>query len=137
MPAAEASSAPVARAALTALIIDDEAHLRAYLRLTLQSLGIATVWESTNGAEALELYTRHAPSVVFLDVNMPTMPGAETLQRLVRLDPAANVIIVTSDSGHKTVKRFIELGAIGYVLKQRPSDEFRRALREIIEQVAE
>jgi two-component system chemotaxis response regulator CheY len=136
-PAAEAPSAPVARAALTALIVDDEAHVRTYLRVTLQSLGIVTMWESVNGADALELYAQHAPSVVFLDVNMPTMPGVETLQRLLCLDPAVNVIVVTSDSEHETVRHFLDLGAIGYVLKQRPAGEFRRALREFIDRLTE
>ena len=116
----------------TALIVDDEAHVRAYLCLTLHSLGISTIWESGNGVDALELYVRHRPSFVLLDVNMPSLPGAETMERLVNLDPGVAVIVVTSDSGHHTVRRLLDLGAMGYVLKQRPSAELREALQELL-----
>ena len=134
---AEASAREPDLSSVTALIIDDEAHVRAYVRLALQSLGVTVIWEASEGKEALALYERNAPSVVFLDVNMPTMPGAEALQELVELDPAANVVMVTSESSHHTVRKFLELGAMGYVLKQRPPEEFRRALRELIGQIAE
>ena len=45
------------------------------------------------------------------------------------------VIIVTSDSGHCTVRRFLDLGAMGYVLKQRPPEELRGALQEVIDRI--
>ena len=136
-PTAGAAHDPAEAAPITALIIDDEPHVRAYVRLTLESLDVATTWEAADGATALALYAEHAPTVVFLDVNMPTMPGAETMQQLVELDPDVNVVIVTSDSGHNTVRRFLELGAMGYVLKQRPPEEFRAALYELLAQFAE
>ena len=120
----------------SALIIDDEVHVRTYLRLTLASLGISQIWESGDGAEALELYAQHRPAIVLLDVNMPALPGTETLERLVTLDPGVAVIVVTSESGHRTVRRFLDLGAIGYVLKQRPPEELRAALQEVIARVA-
>jgi DNA-binding NarL/FixJ family response regulator len=103
----------------------------------LQALDVVTTWEAADGATALALYAEHAPTVVFLDVNMPSMPGADTLQQLLQLDPEVSVIIVTSDSGHQTVRRFLELGAIGYVLKQRPPEEFRKALHELLAPFAE
>ena len=136
-PTATAAREPVEAAPISALIIDDEPHVRAYVRLTLQSLDVTTTWEASDGATALALYAEHAPTVVLLDVNMPMISGAETLQQLVELDPDANVVIVTSDSGHQTVRRFLELGAMGYVLKQRPPEEFRAALNELLAQFAE
>jgi two-component system chemotaxis response regulator CheY len=126
-----------APAPVTALIVDDEPHVRAYVRLTLQSLDVTTAWEAADGPTALALYAEHAPTVVLLDVNMPTMPGVETLQQLLELDPNVHVVVVTSDSAHQTVRRFLELGAIGYVLKQRPPEEFRAALAELLAPFAE
>ncbi len=121
------------RTPVTALIVDDEAHVRAYVRVAAQSLGIAETWEAADGATALALYRAHAPAVVFLDVNLPSMSGAEILTQLVEIDPNANVIVVTADSAHQTVRRFLELGAVGYVLKQRPPEAFRAALQELLE----
>lgn len=136
-PVVDCASDSTIFARIRALIIDDEAHVRSYVRLTLQSLGVATTWEAADGGTGLALYAEQTPDVVFLDVNMPTMPGSDTMEQLLQIDPDANVVIITSDSAHQTVRKFLELGAIGYVLKQRPPEEFRSALYELLSQFAE
>ncbi len=117
-----------ARARISALIADDEPHVRTYLRLVLRSLGVTTIWEAGDGAETLHLYELHQPTVVLLDLNMPVLSGEGVVQGLARRFPQAAVIMVTSQSEHQTVKRFAEYGAIGYVLKQQP----RKVVTEMI-----
>ena len=123
---------PPALAALSALIVDDEAHVRAYLRLVLRSIGVTTVWEAANGKDGLEHYRQHLPDVVLLDVNLPLMSGEEVMLALTELDPGAAVVIVTSQNEHETVKRFIQLGAMGYVLKYLPQEKIVAALVETL-----
>ncbi len=118
-PSPEPLSPAGERARITALIADDEPHVRAYLRLILRSLGVTTIWEAGDGAEALTVYSETQPTVVLLDVNMPVLSGEGVIFGLAARFPDAAVIIVTSQSEHHTVKRFAELGAIGYVLKQQ------------------
>ena len=111
------SAAFAARGALSALIVDDEAHVRAYTRMLLALLGVTTVWEAGSGADGLKLYLEHRPSVVLLDVNMPVMLGDVMMARLMAIDPAVAVIVMTSENNNGVVRIFQELGAIGYVLK--------------------
>ena len=66
----------------SALIIDDEAHVRVYLRMLLQSVGVTTVWEAVDGKEAVALFALHRPEVVLLDLAMPGMNGPELARRM-------------------------------------------------------
>jgi len=115
------------------LIADDEPHVRTYLRMVLRSLGVTTVWEAGDGAEALHVYEQHEPTVVLLDLNMPVLSGEGVVRGLARRFPEAAVIMVTSQSEHQTVRRFAELGAIGYVLKQQPREALSQTIAGILD----
>jgi DNA-binding NarL/FixJ family response regulator len=117
-----------ARGALSVLIVDDEAHARVYTRLLLTTLGVNKVWEAGGADQALALYGEHQPSVVVIDINMPMMAGDGLMAKLLALDPDVAVIVMTSESDIKTVRRFQELGAIGYLLKQTPRDQVSEIL---------
>ncbi len=115
-----------------ALIVDDEAHARTYMRLVLKELGIETVWEARDGAQALAMVSAYQPQLVLLDLNMPILGGIEVLNEMQRIQPGIPVVIVTSLSAMKTVQEAVRGGAIGYVLKQSPKEELVGALRESI-----
>jgi len=116
----------------SALIVDDEAHVRVYLRMLLQSVGVTTVWEAADGKEAVELYTLHRPPVVLLDLAMPVMGGEQVFRDLQAIDPDVAVIIVTSQSSMKTVQAIHQLGAIAYLLKHTPREQMVRTLDEAL-----
>lgn len=124
---------PAPRDGITALLVDDQGHARTYLRMILRSLGVTTTWEASNGEEAVELYSRHRPVVVFLDHNMPLMSGRDTIVRMLELDPDAAVVIMTGDNSASTVKYFAEHGAIAYVLKSNPREAVRAEVAEILD----
>ncbi len=132
-PHPEIAASSDARARITALIVDDEPHVRAYLRLVLRSLGVVTIWEAGDGAEALQLFAAHEPTVVLLDVNMPVLNGEGVVQELARNFPDAAVIVVSSQSEHQLIKRFAEIGAIGYVLKQQPREVVTEMIAEALD----
>jgi DNA-binding NarL/FixJ family response regulator len=120
---------------LRVLIVDDEPHVRAYLRMVLQKLGVSTAWEAGSGDDALALYANHRPDAVLFDVNLPYMKGTVVLHRLLELDPDAAVVMVTSDQSGETVRATSELGAIGYLLKQLPPSRLQEALGEILAEI--
>ncbi len=122
-----------ARAALTALVVDDEPHVRAYLRLILSALGVSEIREAAGGIEGLELYQKYQPSIVLLDVNMPHVSGQETLSRLNEIDPNAVVVVVTSKNEITTVREFQALGASGYVLKHGAREVVTSTIEEILD----
>lgn len=117
----------------SALIIDDEAHVRTYFRLMLGELNVATQWEASDGARGLELALAHRPDLVLLDINLTGMDGLEVLGRLSSEAPDIPVIMVTARTAIETVKEAQERGAAGYVIKHLPRVEVLANLRETIE----
>ncbi|MEO5961557.1 MAG: response regulator [Opitutaceae bacterium] len=120
-----------------ALIVDDEAHVRSFLRLLLRELGIETVWEAGDGAQGLAMLGLHQPQLVLLDVNMPVMSGLEVLEQLMRTHPVTPVVVITSQSAIQTVQAAHKLGAMAYLLKHSPRAEAVEMLRGVLDTLEE
>jgi CheY-like chemotaxis protein len=116
-----------------ALIVDDEPHVLVLLHGLLKQLGIATVWDASTGAEALESAGAHKPDVVLLDLNLPEMNGFEVLERLKAAHPDIPVIMVSAQSTLRSLSRAKSLGASGYVVKFAPKADVLRNLSELFD----
>lgn len=116
-----------------ALIVDDESHVRTFLRLMLQEVGITKVWEAADGATGIALAQEHQPELILLDVNLPVMTGLEVLAKLQELEITSPVVMMTAQSSINTVSETMRLGAVGYILKHVPKDEAVEALREVFD----
>ena len=114
------------------LVVDDEAHIRKFVSLMIQSLGEVVVLQAADGRGALEVYEREKPQLVLLDVNMPRIDGIQTLRNLKRFDPACTVVMLTSLVNRQTVEECLRLGAAGYLRKDNPPDEMLAQLKKII-----
>jgi DNA-binding NarL/FixJ family response regulator len=114
------------------LIVDDEAHIRKFVSVMINSLGEPVVLQAANGTEALQVYEREKPHLVLLDVNMPRVDGLETLRNLKRIDPQCTVVMLTSLVNRQTVEECLRLGAVGYLRKDNPPDEMTAQLKKII-----
>jgi DNA-binding NarL/FixJ family response regulator len=73
------------------------------------------------GQRALDEYDLHAPDVVLLDLRMPKPSGIETLVRLMKHDPGARVLMLSSQSSDDAKANALSLGAVGYLLKTMPA----------------
>jgi YesN/AraC family two-component response regulator len=120
-----------------ALIVDDESHVRTFIRLLLREVGIEECWEAADGAAALDLVVRHQPQLLLLDVNMPQMNGIELLGRLREAQSDIPVVIVSAQSSLSVVNEAARLGAVGYVLKHSPKAEVVEALRDVLDTLDE
>lgn len=120
-----------------ALIVDDEPHVRTFVRLLLKEVGIEECWEAPDGATALELVARHRPQLLLLDVNMPRMNGIELLAKLREAQSDIPVVIVSAQSSLGIVNEAARLGAVGYVLKHSPKTESVEALRDVLDSLDE
>ncbi|MGF1449745.1 MAG: response regulator transcription factor [Opitutales bacterium] len=116
----------------SALIVDDEQHVRLYVKLVLKSLGIQNFYEAENGAAGVESYAQNRPELVLMDVSMPVMDGVAALRKINEADPEALVIMLTSMASREIVEECAENGAINYVRKDVPREELAHLLRETI-----
>ncbi len=99
-----------------ALLCDDEAGILTTLAGVLADQGFETV-ATQSGQEAIELYRRTGPDIVFLDVWLPDRDGLETLQELRELDPTAAVVMISGHGTTTTAVRAIKMGAFEYLEK--------------------
>jgi len=100
----------------TVLIVDDEEGIRRVLKQFFEAKGYRTL-EAESGENALNLARSENISVVLLDVGMPGIDGIATLEKLLEINPKLGVVMVTGVQDDDKVKKAIEMGAYGYVLK--------------------
>lgn len=119
----------------TALIVDDETHLRVYLKLLLQQIGFSVFFEAGNGQQGVDLYKAHQPDLVLMDVNMPVKEGIEALKEIVEFDPAAVVVMASSVASRQAVEASVECGASYYIRKDTPKAKMAELLNGLIDEI--
>jgi DNA-binding NarL/FixJ family response regulator len=91
--------------------------------------GFDVVGEAANGEEAVRLAVSLHPEVVLMDVRMPVLDGVAATRRLHSLLPACHIIVLTTFDDDEYVFEALRAGAIGYLLKDAPSDKLFEAIR--------
>lgn len=92
---------------------------------------IEVVATAADGREALEKIREVQPDVVLTDIEMPEMTGLELLGAIKKQNLASRVIIVTTFGRSGYLRRALEGGASGYLLKDAPADELAEAVRRV------
>ncbi|AKD05068.1 response regulator transcription factor [Pontibacter korlensis] len=112
------------------IVTDDHKIIREGLRSLLErDSELAVVGEAANGTELLYLLENTTVDVVLLDVHMPVMDGFETLQQLTEHYPEVKVVVLTMLDNVATLHRLLEIGAMGYVLKDTGREELCSAIK--------
>lgn len=115
---------------VTALLVDDEPHVRLFIKTALTAMGCRIVAEAANGAEAVEAYRTHRPDVTLLDINMPVMDGRQALAAIRKEFPDAFIIMLTSLSSTEAVDACLDAGAANYLRKDTPLNELRQEIKQ-------
>ena len=125
-------SPPANPSPIRLILVDDHVVLRAGLANVLSfEVGMKVVAQGGDGAAALELWRKHEPDVMLLDLCMPGIDGVETLQRLRGEFPTARVLILTSSEAPEEVRHAIAAGACGYVTKTVHPSDLMAAIRKV------
>jgi predicted signal transduction protein with EAL and GGDEF domain len=100
------------------LVVDDDQTARLLTRQCLEAENMLIV-EASNGFEALDLFVRERPDLVFMDVEMPVMTGLEACKRIRQLPQGATIpiIIVTSSDDRQSIDEGFDAGATQYKTK--------------------
>ncbi|WP_405842692.1 response regulator transcription factor [Streptomyces platensis] len=124
------SAVPGPGSPIRVLLADDEEMVRHGVRLILRHAeGIEVVGEAPNGTEAVRLAAEARPDVVLLDVRMPVLDGLAAVEPLAALDPAPQVVMLTTFGDEENVLRALRAGATGFLLKDEGPQELIRAVR--------
>jgi two-component system response regulator DesR len=114
------------------VIAEDQALVLGALAALLEIEGdIEVVGRAADGREALELVERHAPDALLADIEMPRMTGLELAAELARRGSRTRTLIVTTFARPGYLRRALEAGAAGYLLKDSPAEALAAAVRRV------
>jgi DNA-binding NarL/FixJ family response regulator len=117
-------------ATVKVLLVDDDALVRAGLRLILSSADdIDIVGEADDGADAVAAVTRHRPDVVLMDIRMPRLDGITATAALRALDTPPQVVVLTTFQADEHVVAALRAGASGFLVKDTPPGDILAAIR--------
>ena len=110
-------------------IIDDHKMVREGLRQLLEFEGdINVIAEAGDGEEGYEVIKNKKPDVVLLDINMPKMNGLELLKKVRSENDSTRILILTIHNEVEYLKKAVEIGVNGYVLKDSESAVLKQAI---------
>ncbi len=122
------SAAPASGAALRIALADDQALVRAGLRVLLESLGISIALEAGDGEELLAQLSTQTVDVVLSDIRMPGIDGIQALERLRERGDRTPVLLLTTFDDSDLLLRATQAGAQGFLLKDAAPEDLRDAI---------
>ena len=119
------------------LLVDDQAIVRQGLKALLSlEADLEIVGEAANGREAVAiaqklLTTPNAVDVALMDIRMPVMDGVAATRELLHQYPDLKILVLTTFEDDELVQQAVAAGAVGYLLKDTPSEEVAQAIRAV------
>ena len=114
------------------MIVDDHPLVRVGMATVVnQQSDMTIVAETDSGHRALELFRRHRPDVVLMDMRLRGDSGARATSALMAEFPDARVLMISNYEGDEEIRQALAAGAKGYLFKSIVEDELVDAIREI------
>jgi DNA-binding NarL/FixJ family response regulator len=117
---------------LRIVLVDDHVVVRAGLKALINGQPDMTViGESSDGAEAIAQVEQAEPDVVVMDLSMPRLGGVEATRQLHARYPRINILMLSVHEDTPYLRRALEAGAKGYVLKRAAAESLISAIRQV------
>ncbi|MEH2245812.1 response regulator transcription factor [Nostoc sp.] len=114
------------------LLVDDQSLIRQGLKALLElESDLEIVGEAENGEQAINLVAEFQPDVVLLDIRMPIMDGVAATQEIQKRFAKTKILVLTTFDDDEYVSAALQNGAMGYLLKDTPSEELAVAIRAV------
>ena len=116
------------------LVVDDSKISRKWLieMIPKKIVENAEIIEGCDGEEAIALFQKHQPDVLFLDITMPGIDGFEALKRIREINADALVVMISADRQKSTKEKVLSLGASAIISKPINEEEFRTTLLKLV-----
>jgi len=117
---------------LRILVADDHELVRRGIRGLLRARrGWTVVGEAANGREAVEKAMKLKPDVAIVDISMPDLDGLQVTRQIREAAPTTKVVVLTMHESDQMVRRVLEAGALGYVLKSDLAAHLVKAVKDV------
>jgi two-component system, NarL family, invasion response regulator UvrY len=117
------------------LVIDDHPFVLQGCRCLLEGDGVTTILEAADAATGYELFCRHRPDIVIVDLALrkSNLDGLSLIRRLKSHDPQARILVFSMHSDRLIISRALEAGAAGYILKDTASEDLIKIFEAVRE----
>jgi len=116
------------------LYIEDEIYIRTMVVEYLQQ-HFETIYQASNGKEALRVYEDKKPNMIITDIEMPQMNGLEFASQIRKTDDQTPIIILTAHSKTAYLLKAIELNLVKYLIKPLDEEELLEALENAFKKI--
>jgi len=106
--------------------------MRMMIKNIVTKNGYEVVGEAENGQVALELYKKHKPDLVTMDITMPEMNGIDSVKAIREFDPGANIIMCSAMGQQAMVMEAIQAGAKDFIVKPFQQDRILQAIGRVL-----
>lgn len=104
---------------MTVILIDDDFFVTTALKTILEATGeVEVLATGSSGREGIELYRKHQPDILLTDIQMNGDNGLEATECILRENPSAKILLLTTFADNEYIVKALKLGARGYLLKQ-------------------
>lgn len=117
---------------LNVMIVDDCETTRDYFKKLLNRLDINRISEACDGLEAVALYEKHKPDIVFMDIAMPKLNGIEAMKVINERNQHTNIIMITSFDDQNVIYEALSSGAKGFVVKPLNLEKLKKEINKIV-----
>ena len=114
------------------LIADDHPVFREGLvAIVSRQPDIVIVAQAADGREAVRAFSQHRPHVALMDLRMPVIDGVQAIVQIRERHADARIVVLTTFDGDDDIYRGLHAGARSYILKDAPTDELLRCIRDV------
>ncbi|MCF6463512.1 response regulator transcription factor [Clostridium sp. Cult1] len=100
------------------IIIDDDPLVVESLKTIIDANGIEILAVGYDGHQAVELYDKHRPDLILMDIRMEKLNGIDATKKILKIDPKAKILLITTFQDDEYIGAALSLGCKGYILKQ-------------------
>jgi len=114
------------------MIAEDHSMIRDGLKQLVElENDIKVIAACSDGKTAVEKYKEVKPDVILMDINMPVLNGLEALEQIKAFDSGAKAVMLTIHQDREYLLKALELGALGYILKDAEASTLIEAIRSV------
>lgn len=115
------------------LLVEDFEPFRNLIRILLEGKpGLQIIAEIADGQEAVQKAAELKPTLILLDIGLPSLNGLAAARLIRPLSPDSKILFVTQESSLEVAQEALSLGAAGYVVKARVASDLRAAVEAIL-----
>lgn len=114
------------------LIADDSMMVRRILEKFMGQMKLELVGSATNGIEAVKMFEELKPDMVSLDITMPEMDGLNAMQKILAINPAARIVIISAVNSKDMIVQALNGGAKAYIVKPFSEAQIVQTFTEVM-----